>query len=170
MTHSRIINPILQSETDGIDVDSSANVYIGHNFIQCGDDGVSLKSGSDWCGRQWATPTVNVTVEFNHFNFTGGQLAFGSDMSGGVRDVLVQHNVLVGNFPTTELLHLLNVNVMNAEFPPDFLDFRRKDRNYGGIRRCASSATSIQLGSTRHRAEDRPRTRGRDRERQKSEK
>ena len=97
VTDSRIINPILQSETDGIDIDSSANVYIARNFIQCGDDGVALKSGSDWCGRKWATPTVNVTIERNFFNFSGGQLAFGSDMSGGVRDVLVQHNTLYGD-------------------------------------------------------------------------
>ena len=38
------------------------------NHIECGDDGVALKSGSDWCGRQWATPTVNVTIERNFFN------------------------------------------------------------------------------------------------------
>ena len=97
VTDSRIINPIMQSQTDGVNIDSSANVYIARNFIQCGDDGVVLKSGSDWCGRQWATPTVNVTIEHNHFNFSGGQLAFGSDMSGGVRDVLVQHNVMHGD-------------------------------------------------------------------------
>ena len=97
VTDSRIINPILQSQTDGVDIDSSANVYIARNFIQCGDDGVVLKSGSDWCGRQWATPTVNVTIEHNYFNFSGGQLAFGSDMSGGIRDVLVQHNTMHGD-------------------------------------------------------------------------
>ena len=97
LTNSKILNPITAPETDGVDVDSSANVYIADNHIECGDDGVALKSGSDWCGRQWATPTVNVTIERNYFNFSGGQLAFGSDMSGGVRNVLVQHNILRGD-------------------------------------------------------------------------
>ena len=68
LTNSKILNPIMAPETDGVDVDSSANVYIAGNHIECGDDGVALKSGSDWCGRQWATPTANVTIERNFFN------------------------------------------------------------------------------------------------------
>ena len=76
LTNSKILNPIMAPETDGVDVDSSANVYIAGNHIECGDDGVALKSGSDWCGRQWATPTVNVTIERNFFNCESAALSW----------------------------------------------------------------------------------------------
>eukprot|EP00929_Paragymnodinium_shiwhaense_P112120 TRINITY_DN80375_c0_g1_i1.p1 TRINITY_DN80375_c0_g1~~TRINITY_DN80375_c0_g1_i1.p1 ORF type:complete len:1176 (+),score=130.90 TRINITY_DN80375_c0_g1_i1:88-3615(+) len=96
VTNCKIITGIRHRNTDGIDVDSSQNVYIANNHIETGDDGVAIKSGMDYCGRQFGVPSQNVTIERNFFNFTGG-VAFGSESSGGIKDVLVQHNVLRGD-------------------------------------------------------------------------
>ena len=39
---------------DGIDVDSCQNVLIEHNFINCGDDHVTLLSGVGAAGKAWS--------------------------------------------------------------------------------------------------------------------
>jgi hypothetical protein len=96
VTDSRIVAGITVGETDGVDLDSTSNAYIARNHIEVGDDGVALKSGMGACGRAFATPTTNVTIEHNFFNFSGG-VAIGSEMSGGVRDITVRHNVLRGD-------------------------------------------------------------------------
>ena len=57
---------------------------------------MALKSGMDQCGRSFARPTQNVTITNNFFNFSGG-VAFGSEMSGNVKDVYVAHNILRGD-------------------------------------------------------------------------
>ena len=61
-----------------------------------GDDGVAIKSGMDYCGRQYGQPSRNIFVENDFFNFSGG-VAFGSEMSGGVANVTVRNNVLRGD-------------------------------------------------------------------------
>jgi len=76
-------------ETDGVDLDSTSDAYIARNHIEVGDDGVALKSGMGACGRAFGKPTRNVTIEHNFFNFSGG-VAIGSEMSGGVTDVIVR--------------------------------------------------------------------------------
>jgi polygalacturonase len=96
VTGCKILAGITVGETDGVDVDSTVGAYIAHNHIEVGDDGVALKSGMGACGRAFGEPTANVTIEHNFFNFSGG-VAIGSEMSGGVRDVLIQHNVLRGD-------------------------------------------------------------------------
>ena len=52
---------------DGIDVDSCQNVLIEHNFINCGDDHVTILSGVGAAGKAWSkknwvrlVPTGNV--------------------------------------------------------------------------------------------------------------
>ena len=96
VTDSTILAGITVGETDGVDVDSTVGAYIARNHIEVGDDGVALKSGMGACGRRFGRPTANVIIENNFFNFSGG-VAIGSEMSGGVRNVTVQHNVLRGD-------------------------------------------------------------------------
>lgn len=96
MTDSRILAGITVGETDSVDVDSTTDAYIARNHIEVGDDGVALKSGMGACGRAFARPTANVTIEDNLFNFSGG-VAIGSEMSGDVRNIVVRHNVLRGD-------------------------------------------------------------------------
>ena len=45
VTDSRIIAGITVGETDGVDLDSTADAHVARNHIEVGDDGVALKSG-----------------------------------------------------------------------------------------------------------------------------
>lgn len=77
--------------TDGWDPDSCRNVTIEDSFYSGGDDCVAVKSGWDCFGIQFATPCEHVRVRnvTCHGKFAG--IAIGSELSGGVNDVLVQN-------------------------------------------------------------------------------
>ena len=81
------------ANTDGIDVDSTVNVLIEHNYISCGDDHVTVISGAGVKGRAFAMPSRNVTVRYNTLG-TGMGLSVGSSVSGGVEDVTYQFNTM----------------------------------------------------------------------------
>ncbi|KAJ9468180.1 glycosyl hydrolases family 28 [Diplonema papillatum] len=93
--HIRINNPADIGNTDGIDPDSSANVLIEHNSISCGDDVIAMKSGMDQPGRDVGIPLTNVTIRHNVF-YAGVSVSIGSEVSGGVSDIFIYNNTLVG--------------------------------------------------------------------------
>ena len=76
---------------DGIDVDSCSNVLIDHNYINCGDDHVTILAGAGQAGRDFGMPSRNITVADNRLG-TGMGLSIGSSVSGGVEDVLYTRN------------------------------------------------------------------------------
>ena len=78
---------------DGIDVDSCQNVLIEHNYINCGDDHVTILSGVGKAGQDFAMPSKNITVCDNRLG-SGMGLSVGSSVSGGVEDVLYTRNVM----------------------------------------------------------------------------
>jgi polygalacturonase len=77
--------------TDGLDPDSCANVLIEKCAFDTGDDCVTLKSGRDKDGRRVGKPTENVTVRDCTFARGHGTVVLGSEMSGGVRNVLAEN-------------------------------------------------------------------------------
>ncbi|KAL2341728.1 hypothetical protein Fmac_009668 [Flemingia macrophylla] len=78
--------------TVGIVPDSSDNVCIEDCIIDMGYDAISLKSGWDEYGIAYGRPTENVHIRRVHLHaFSGSAIAFGSDMSGGISNVLVEH-------------------------------------------------------------------------------
>ena len=95
--HMNILSPWCQhymcANTDGIDIDSTSNVLIEHNYINCGDDHVTILSGAGDEGRAFAMPSRNVTVQDNLLG-TGMGLSIGSSISGGIEDVLYTRNVM----------------------------------------------------------------------------
>jgi len=78
---------------DGIDVDSCQNVLIEHNYINCGDDHVTILSGVGKAGQDFGMPSKNITVADNKLG-TGMGISIGSSVSGGVEDVLYTRNVM----------------------------------------------------------------------------
>lgn len=74
---------------DGIDPDSCRNVYIFNTMVASQDDCIAIKSGRDEDGRRVGIPTENVRITNCRFR-SGFGVAVGSEMSGGVRNVLVQ--------------------------------------------------------------------------------
>ncbi|TAK94929.1 glycoside hydrolase family 28 protein [Patescibacteria group bacterium] len=80
--------------TDGIVIDSSRNVLIENSEIKSGDDNIAIKSGLDQDGWRVNRPSENVIIR--NCIFTGGHsaVAIGSEMSGGIRNVLVENSRL----------------------------------------------------------------------------
>jgi len=81
---------------DGVDPDSSRNVWILDSRFRTGDDCIALKSGRDADGLRVGLPTENVVI--HRVRCEGGHagVAIGSEMSGGVRNVFVHDSDFVG--------------------------------------------------------------------------
>ncbi len=82
---------------DGIDVDSCQNVLIEHNFINCGDDHVTILSGVGVAGQTWndgkGMPSKNIVVRDNKLG-SGMGISIGSSVSGGVENVTYTRNYM----------------------------------------------------------------------------
>lgn len=74
---------------DGLDPDSSEDSYIFNCTFSTGDDCIAIKSGKNPEGFVIAKPTKNVWITNCDF-IKGHGISIGSEMSGGVSDVLVQ--------------------------------------------------------------------------------
>lgn len=74
---------------DGIDPDSSTDSYIFNCTFDTGDDCIAIKSGKNPEGFTIGKPTRNVRITDCDF-IRGHGISIGSEMSGGVSDVLVQ--------------------------------------------------------------------------------
>jgi Glycosyl hydrolases family 28 len=81
--------PLHSPNTDGWDPDSSRNVLIEDSTYIGGDDCVAIKSGWDCFGIDYGKPSVNITLRnlTCSGSFAGG-IALGSEMSGGIENVL----------------------------------------------------------------------------------
>lgn len=91
-----IVNPPDAPNTDGIDPESCADVLIRDCVIDVGDDAIVLKAGSSEDGVSDAPPCERITVSGCHIVRGHGGVVIGSEMSGGVRDVLVTGCVMRG--------------------------------------------------------------------------
>jgi polygalacturonase len=102
--HITIKAPPSGWNVDGIDPDSSKNVLIEYNDITSEDDHIAIKAGI--CGGSsptnhchdtiWSSDvytTRNVTVRYNTMR-RGMGITMGSEVSGGIEDVLVHDNVI----------------------------------------------------------------------------
>ncbi|KAK6785788.1 hypothetical protein RDI58_014313 [Solanum bulbocastanum] len=85
-------SPANSPYTYGVVPDSSEHVCIENSNISMGHDAVVLKSGWDEYGISYDKPTSNVHVRGVRLqSFAGAGMAFGSEMSGGISNVLVEH-------------------------------------------------------------------------------
>jgi polygalacturonase len=82
-----------RGNNDGVDVDSSSYVLIDDNRFRTGDDSVVVKSGRDRDGRDIGVPSEYVVVRNNDMGGEDG-IALGSEMSGDIRFVFFEDNVL----------------------------------------------------------------------------
>lgn len=64
------------------------NALIINNSFDAGDDAICLKSGKDEEGRRRGQPTENVIVMNNTVLHGHGGFVVGSEMSGGVKNIL----------------------------------------------------------------------------------
>ena len=75
---------------DGIDPECSKNILIEDVHFNNGDDNVAIKSGRDHDGRNGMTPSENIVIRNCHFKGLHA-VVIGSEMSGGVRNVIVEN-------------------------------------------------------------------------------
>lgn len=94
-----ILNPATNPHgpnTDGINPSSCRNVRISNCFISVGDDCITIKSGRDFHGRNYGKPCENITIT-NCVMLSGhGGVVIGSEMSGGVKNVVISNCVFDG--------------------------------------------------------------------------
>lgn len=90
----RIINPPDSPNTDGIDPESSRDVRITGCHIDVGDDCIAIKAGTE---RADAPPACENIVVANCTMLRGhGGVVIGSEMTGGVRGVVISDCVFDG--------------------------------------------------------------------------
>eukprot|EP00698_Gefionella_okellyi_P006917 TRINITY_DN1670_c0_g1_i2.p1 TRINITY_DN1670_c0_g1~~TRINITY_DN1670_c0_g1_i2.p1 ORF type:complete len:385 (-),score=65.28 TRINITY_DN1670_c0_g1_i2:512-1666(-) len=96
ITLVQIYNPVTVPNTDGIDPDSSSNVYIANCVVACGDDNIAIKSGWDWAGIEFNKSVNNVLIEDCEFG-PGEGLSIGSETGGGVWNITARNITMRGS-------------------------------------------------------------------------
>lgn len=92
----KIFNDRWAQNSDALDVDSCRRVHVSGCIIDTGDDGLCIKSGINEAGRRLGVPTEDVLIE-NCTVYEGhGGFTIGSEMSGGVRNILVRNCTFIG--------------------------------------------------------------------------
>lgn len=97
VTARNLVVRSLSFNGDGIDVDSCQEVLIEHCDINTGDDAISLKSGRGLAAVRLGRPTENVVIrDCTLVSSIFAGIGFGSEMSGGIRHVRLEHCTISG--------------------------------------------------------------------------
>ena len=89
-------NPFYAQNGDALDLESCKNALIVNSKFDAGDDGICIKSGKDKDGRRRGRPCENVVVDGCTVFAGHGGFVVGSEMSGGVRNILVENCQFLG--------------------------------------------------------------------------
>lgn len=90
-----ILNPP-SPNTDGINPESCKYVHISNCHISVGDDCITIKSGKDIPGRTKAAPAQNYTITNCTMLSGHGGVVIGSEMSGGVKNIVISNCIFDG--------------------------------------------------------------------------
>jgi len=80
--------------TDGFDPDSCKNILIKNCYFDNGDDCIAIKSGRNGDGRRINIPCENIVIQNNYMKDGHGGITIGSEISGSVRNVFADNNVM----------------------------------------------------------------------------
>ena len=89
-------NPSYAQNGDALDLESCKNALIINSRFDAGDDGICIKSGKDADGRRRGIPCENVVVKGCTVFAGHGGFVVGSEMSGGVKNILVDNCQFLG--------------------------------------------------------------------------
>ncbi len=121
----RVNNPYYAQNGDGIDIESCKNVEVSYCNFSTGDDGICIKSGKDKEARKVYGPTENVHIHHCYVGHSHGGFVIGSEMSRGVRNILVEHCTFIdsdigirmkssiGRGGVVENITIRNINMVN---------------------------------------------------------
>jgi polygalacturonase len=97
VTARNLVIRSIESNGDGIDVDSCQDVLIEHCDINTGDDAIALKSGRGLAAQRLGRPTEHIVIrDCTLVSSIFAGMALGSEMSGGIRNVRLEHCVIGG--------------------------------------------------------------------------
>lgn len=85
----KIFNPFESPNTDGVDPDSCQDVEIRNCLFDVGDDCIAIKSGTEY--NKEFIPSKNIYVHDCEMRHGHCGVGIGSEMSGGVCDVVVEN-------------------------------------------------------------------------------
>jgi polygalacturonase len=88
-------SPVAQN-SDALDLESCRHAVIRDCIFDAGDDGICIKSGKDAAGRRIGVPTEDVLVEGCTVYHAHGGFTIGSEMSGGVSNLVVRNCTFLG--------------------------------------------------------------------------
>ncbi len=91
-----MLNPWYSQNGDGLDLDSCRRAIVYNCRFDVGDDAICIKSGKDEYGRKRGRPTEEVVIIDNIVYHGHGGFTVGSEMSGGVRNILVERCTFLG--------------------------------------------------------------------------
>jgi polygalacturonase len=94
ITNLVIVNPADSPNTDGIDPESCRNVRISDCHIDVGDDCIAIKAGTERSPQR--VPCENITITNCTMVHGHGGVVIGSEMTGGVRNVVISNCVFEG--------------------------------------------------------------------------
>ncbi|WP_240941499.1 glycoside hydrolase family 28 protein [Paenibacillus sp. HB172176] len=94
--NAKVRNPWYAQNGDGLDVDSCRYVLVENCTFDVGDDAICVKSGKDQAGRDFGKPSEYISVRNCVVYHGHGGIVVGSEMSGGVRHVLVSDCIFLG--------------------------------------------------------------------------
>ncbi len=80
--------------SDGCDPESCRNVLIQNCTFDTGDDCIAIKSGRNNDGRRVNVPAENIVIRYCRMLAGHGGVTLGSEISGGVRNVFADGNVM----------------------------------------------------------------------------
>jgi polygalacturonase len=91
-----IINPPDSPNTDGINPDSCRLVHISDCHVSVGDDCITIKSGNENESDNRRAPCRDITITNCTLERGHGGVVIGSEMSGGVKNVVISNCVFIG--------------------------------------------------------------------------
>lgn len=80
--------------TDGVNPESCRHVLIEGCYFDNGDDCIAIKSGRNEDGRRIGVPSENIVIRRNTMRDGHGGVTIGSEISGGVKYVYAEDNVM----------------------------------------------------------------------------
>jgi len=151
-----VLNPWYSQNGDGLDLDSCRRAVVYNCRFDVGDDAICIKSGKDEYGRKRGRPTEDVVITDCIVYHGHGGFTVGSEMSGGVRNILVERCTFLGTdvglrFKTTRgrggVVEKIWVrDVQMKDIPTDAIGF---NMYYGG--EAPTEAADAKPGASRPR-------------------
>jgi len=91
-----VLNPYESYNSDGINPTSCNDVLITGCFVDTGDDGITLKSGSDWKNSHLLKPCENIVISDCIVKHAHGGVVVGTEIAGHIRNVTISNCVFDG--------------------------------------------------------------------------